>query len=46
MTPGELLKFTGIHTESETRRLLAPEEVGSRLGAMEVSSFHKLTDAA
>lgn len=35
-----------MYAESETRRLLAPEEVGSRLGAMEVSSFHKLTDAA
>jgi hypothetical protein len=35
-----------MYAESETRRLLAPEEVGSRLGAMEVSSFHKLADAA
>ncbi len=35
-----------MYAESETRRLIAPEEVGSRLGAMEVSSFHKLTDAA
>ncbi|MGB4911528.1 MAG: hypothetical protein WBO95_05225 [Candidatus Dechloromonas phosphoritropha] len=35
-----------MYAESETRRLLAPEEVGSRLGAMEVSSFHKLTEAA
>ncbi len=35
-----------MYAESETRRLLAPEEVGSRLGAMEVSSFHKLTDGA
>lgn len=35
-----------MYAESETRRLLAPEDVGSRHGAMEVSSFHKLTDAA
>lgn len=35
-----------MYAESETRRLLSPEDVGSRLGAMEVSSFHKLTDAA
>jgi len=33
-----------MYAESETRRMLAPEVVGSRLGAMEVASFHKLTD--
>lgn len=35
-----------MYAESETRRLVSPEEVGSRLGAMEISSFHKLTEAA
>lgn len=34
-----------MYAESETRRLLAPEEVGSRQGAMEISSFHKLTES-
>jgi len=33
-----------MYAESETRRLLAPEEVGSHIGAMELASFHKLRE--
>lgn len=35
-----------MYAESETRRLVAPEEVGSRIGAMELASFHRLKEAA
>lgn len=35
-----------MYAESETRRLLAPEEVGSHIGAMELASFHKLKEVA
>lgn len=33
-----------MYAESETRRLLEPEEVGSRMGVMELASFHKLRE--
>lgn len=35
-----------MYADSETRRLLAPEEIGSRNGAMELASWHKLSEAA
>lgn len=33
-----------MYAESETRRIVAPEEVGSRIGAMELASFHRLKE--
>jgi len=30
-----------MYAESETRRLQAPEEINSHIGAMEITSFHK-----
>lgn len=35
-----------MYADSETRRLQAPEEVGSHNGAMELASWHKLPETA
>lgn len=35
-----------MYADSETRCLLQPDEVGSRLGVMEIASFHKGENAA
>lgn len=35
-----------MYADSETRRLLQPEEVGSRIGAMESAAWHKLPEHA
>lgn len=35
-----------MYADSETRRLVAPEEVGSRNGVMELASWHKLHETS